>query len=434
MIKNPHRRRTIPTNEGGLVLYDQARNDMFHKHQPITTTTATTITQHDVEEMKRVHSLFVQQEQQAIAIRHPSITTLMLLQCQVSLIQAISTIPSKRQPTTNFVKLTVSSGQQVLRWSMLCGLFVLDNVSRVLGVENEMVSLDDESTVFVDGQVDDDHSSASYRRIGCNIASSSNSSNSNHSEDNNEAFPSSLAASSQTPVPDLSLSQTSVSRPSSDYSISESPVVDTNVSQKQNPIAPELEEQSQAPAPTMVTQPKPHQSSSTPPSPPPCSSQPFSLPPRRSSPTPAHINNNNTPVATNNVISSRLPVARTRKISLPVDSAAVSHSHVRSLSNNMTMPSQHASLPTQLHHHHQQQPSLRRSTGRRDLASTLSGNHSGVSLNNITVRPQSTSSTDDITQVHYHHHHHYHQDQIPSPSSTRRSASSMAKKVLPWRT
>ncbi|KAI7852786.1 hypothetical protein BDC45DRAFT_512541 [Circinella umbellata] len=388
--------------------------------------------------MKRVHSLFVQQEERAVAIRHPSITTLMLLQCQVSLIQAISTIPSKRQPTTNFVKLTVSSGQQVLRWSMLCGLFVLDNVSRVLGVENEMVSLDDESTVFVDGQVDDDQSSASYRRIGYNIGSSSNS---NHSENNNEAFPSSsLAASSQTPAPDLSLSQTSVSRPSSDYSISEPPVVDTSVSQEQNPTAlepeaepkPEEQSQSHAPAPIMVTQPKPHQSSSTPPSPPPCSSQPSSLPPRRSSPTPAHINNNNTPVATNNVVPSRLPVARTRKISLPLDSAAVSHSHVRSLSNNMTMPSQHASVPSQLHHH-QQQPSLRRSTGRRDLASTLSGNHSGVSLHNITVRPKSTSSTEDITQVHYHHHHHYHQDQAPSPSSTTRSASSMAKKVLPWR-
>ncbi|KAI8145643.1 hypothetical protein BJV82DRAFT_601729 [Fennellomyces sp. T-0311] len=304
MNKCPQR-QAMSAGNNGLLLYDRARNDMFQK---------------DDSQVKRVRSLFErdeeQEEERSVAVRQPSITAIMLLQCQVSLIQAITALPAKRKPTTDFVKLTVSSGQQALRWSMLCGLFVLDNVSRMLGVENEMISLDDESTIFVDGQVNGDPSS----------------------------YPS--HSPSPPPVPALS-SPATTSRPSS---VCSSP---------QQPVLPE-----------------PRQSSSTPPS------------PSRRSPTP--------------VILSRLPV-RTRKISLPLDTPP--RSHVRSLSNNMTMPS----------HHIHQQPSLRRSSGRRDLTA-MRGSSSAM-------RPGSSASEGELApQVHYHHHQHYHKQDSP-----------VTKKAVPWK-
>lgn len=67
----------------------------------------------------------------------PSITAILLLHMEVSLIQLISSLPAKRQHGMRFAR-SITHLQQAVRWMLLVGLLILDNVSNMLGIDKEM--------------------------------------------------------------------------------------------------------------------------------------------------------------------------------------------------------------------------------------------------------------------------------------------------------
>ncbi|KAI7885734.1 hypothetical protein K492DRAFT_190692 [Lichtheimia hyalospora FSU 10163] len=67
----------------------------------------------------------------------PSITAILLLHMEVSLIQLISSLSMKRQHGMIFAHL-INHLQQAVRWILLVGLLILDNVSNMLGIDKEM--------------------------------------------------------------------------------------------------------------------------------------------------------------------------------------------------------------------------------------------------------------------------------------------------------
>ncbi|CAO3618812.1 unnamed protein product [Cunninghamella echinulata] len=72
-------------------------------------------------------------------IHPPSVTTIVLLQVQASMIQVISKLHGdNKKPIQSMVKLP-------LRWGLLVGLLVVDNVARVLHVDEEMANLQQQS-------------------------------------------------------------------------------------------------------------------------------------------------------------------------------------------------------------------------------------------------------------------------------------------------
>lgn len=72
-------------------------------------------------------------------IHPPSVTTTVLLQVQASMIQVISKLHGdNKKPIQSMVKLP-------LRWGLLVGLLVVDNVARVLHVDEEMANLQQQS-------------------------------------------------------------------------------------------------------------------------------------------------------------------------------------------------------------------------------------------------------------------------------------------------
>ncbi|KAI7874975.1 hypothetical protein K492DRAFT_211231 [Lichtheimia hyalospora FSU 10163] len=149
MIKRTQHQAFSPNNQGIVVLYDHAKQDAFAA----------------TEHANHAHMLLAPPGS-IPKKRIPSITTIMLLQMQVSMIQMIGSIPSSQstavthtQPTTPPTPLPEDSAteksidhssgyrsvaavkgcvQKAARWSLLFGLVVLDNVGRALGVEEEM--------------------------------------------------------------------------------------------------------------------------------------------------------------------------------------------------------------------------------------------------------------------------------------------------------
>lgn len=67
----------------------------------------------------------------------PSITAILLLHMEVSLIQLISSLPTKRHHGMIFARF-ITHAQQAVRWMLLVGLLILDNVSNMLGIDKEM--------------------------------------------------------------------------------------------------------------------------------------------------------------------------------------------------------------------------------------------------------------------------------------------------------
>ncbi|ORX47139.1 hypothetical protein DM01DRAFT_1385912 [Hesseltinella vesiculosa] len=84
----------------------------------------------------------------------PSVTTIVLLQVQASMIQVISRLHQSKEHIPQMVQVP-------LRWGLLLGLVVVDNVARAMHVDQEMVTvrgnMEDQSTVYTsDDQQEDD--------------------------------------------------------------------------------------------------------------------------------------------------------------------------------------------------------------------------------------------------------------------------------------
>ncbi|CDS11545.1 hypothetical protein LRAMOSA03808 [Lichtheimia ramosa] len=382
MIKRTSHQAFSPNNQGIVVLYDHAKQDAFAA----------------TEHANQVHML-LGSSGSTCKQRIPSITTIMLLQMQVSMIQMIGSISSSKstavvthttQPSTplpeesatkkstdhptRYHRVAAVKGclQKAARWSLLFGLVVLDNVGRALGVEEEMAHVCEQEQQQVHH----------YQPYLVESQQQQQQHVSFHDKNNNDAV---------TRVP--------------------SPPTNTT---------PTL---SAPPPPIMINPQQPRASSST----------------HTHSVSPAHA-------------------ARTRKISAPTGSSNSSHyphhhrhdcntspssvtqpmGHVRSLSNNMTMP---ASKMTTSRH------SLRRIEAQRDLVSVKSSSSSSTSSLHHRRRVEEDDSENVPSQIHYHHHHHFHQDPSKSgtairttttttngsPSSTKRNGNSSTSQKMPWR-
>ncbi|CAO3616790.1 unnamed protein product [Cunninghamella blakesleeana] len=100
------------------MLYEQVKKDIFSANS----------TNHHHSNNNTELSLSHHHE----SIQAPSVTTIVLLQVQASMVQVISKLRSEnKKPIRNMVKLP-------LRWGFLVGLLVVDNVARVLHVDQEM--------------------------------------------------------------------------------------------------------------------------------------------------------------------------------------------------------------------------------------------------------------------------------------------------------
>ncbi|KAG0174752.1 hypothetical protein DFQ28_002394 [Apophysomyces sp. BC1034] len=119
MLKRPH--RNIAFADHGIVLYDRAKSDLF---------------------VQRNNHAFLDGPpyNDTKPVYPPSITTIFLLQLQASIIQAISALPPRTAGAARRF-FVVSLAQQALRWALILGLFVLDNVAHVLNVDNEMADI-----------------------------------------------------------------------------------------------------------------------------------------------------------------------------------------------------------------------------------------------------------------------------------------------------
>lgn len=148
MIRRPKNTRPFAVADRGVVnLYQQAGNDVFH---------------HDTKALDQLRQTRLMFENAAAAepapVRHPSITATLLLQIQATLIQIITALPTafnkllpnKPQNPTIFdlpvivfadvLSMVCSPAQQLVRWMLLFAALVLDNVSRILRVDEEMAA------------------------------------------------------------------------------------------------------------------------------------------------------------------------------------------------------------------------------------------------------------------------------------------------------
>lgn len=369
MIKRTSHQAFSPNNLGIVVLYDHARRDAFAA----------------IEHANHVDMLLAPPGSTPKK-RIPSITTIVLLQMQVSMFKMIGSIPSSSQSTATahtlqpattpptplpddnatkkgidqpprYRRVAAVKGclQTAARWSLLFGLVVLDNVGRVLGVEEEMAH------VCEPEEQQQQQQQHEVRHNGPYLVESQQQQEQHVSFDNNND------------------------------AITRVPSPPTNTHRSMSPTSPSLP----APPPIMIN-PQPRASSST------------------------HTHG-----------ASTAHPHRTRKISAPTGSSnnstgyphhhrhdcttagAVTQpmGHVRSLSNNMTMP---ASKVSSGRH------SLRRIEAQRDLVSVQSSSSSSTSSLHHRRRVEEDDSENVPSQIHYHHHHHFHQD--PSASSSRSGA------------
>ncbi|CAO3597985.1 unnamed protein product [Absidia cylindrospora] len=112
------------------MLYDQAKKDIFCNSSPPTS-------------QQKQHSHHYKGDQDGNApINAPSVTTIVLLQVQASMIQVISKLKAQKKGITTVVHVPI-------RWGLLFGLLVVDNVARALQVDQEMACLQhsDEQTI-----------------------------------------------------------------------------------------------------------------------------------------------------------------------------------------------------------------------------------------------------------------------------------------------
>ncbi|KAI8092972.1 uncharacterized protein BX664DRAFT_328621 [Halteromyces radiatus] len=95
------------------MLYDQAKRDVF--------SSGTSSPNQDYHDNKM----------QDTPVNAPSVTTIVLLQVQASMIQVISKLKVHNKGIQNVVQVPI-------RWGLLFGLLVVDNVARALQVDQEM--------------------------------------------------------------------------------------------------------------------------------------------------------------------------------------------------------------------------------------------------------------------------------------------------------
>lgn len=111
-----------------MFLYDYARNDTF-------LTTRGGHNQHARHFLYNDDTMAMMKTESSS--NAPSITAILLLHMQVSLIQLISSLPTKRHHGMIFARF-ITHVQQAVRWMLLVGLLILDNVSNMLGIDKEM--------------------------------------------------------------------------------------------------------------------------------------------------------------------------------------------------------------------------------------------------------------------------------------------------------
>lgn len=112
------------------MLYDQAKRDIFSSPSPTVAHHNPLPHSHDSSSNPNNKA-----DQDANAPVHaPSVTTIVLLQVQASMIQVISKLKTQKKGITTVVQVPI-------RWGLLFGLLVVDNVARALQVDQEMACL-----------------------------------------------------------------------------------------------------------------------------------------------------------------------------------------------------------------------------------------------------------------------------------------------------
>jgi hypothetical protein len=112
------------------MLYDQAKRDIFSSPSPTVAQHKPLPHSHDSSNIPNNKA-----DQDANAPVHaPSVTTIVLLQVQASMIQVISKLKTQKKGITTAVQVPI-------RWGLLFGLLVVDNVARALQVDQEMACL-----------------------------------------------------------------------------------------------------------------------------------------------------------------------------------------------------------------------------------------------------------------------------------------------------
>ncbi|KAI8884836.1 hypothetical protein K501DRAFT_284652 [Backusella circina FSU 941] len=141
MLKQTHKAGSSRSSH--ILLYDRVRDDIFENQQ--------------------------QQQHHHRTVVIPSITTIALLQLQAYTIQLLTLIPQQRQQRQSSGILAsilrryspLNVIRQTLRWILLIGLLLLDNVARILNVESEMnrmvtdIGEDDNKSTACDTFIDD---------------------------------------------------------------------------------------------------------------------------------------------------------------------------------------------------------------------------------------------------------------------------------------
>lgn len=355
-------------------LYDVARNDVFsdgaraHVH--------------------RVRALIEaggeKDDNDAWCGRTPSLMAIALLHLQAVLIQLISELPHKNR--RGFILNILRPIVQVVRWTLLSCLLVLDQVARIFSVEREMAYFISRQTQHHRGHHDSHH----------------------HQHHHGHSLPN--AATPPSPPHDTG---------SSTHEIEDKTVHESDTF----PLIEEVEE-------TDEDDRRSDEKGTV---------RPASV---GESVTRASVCSTSGP----SFRRSRLPIRdRDRKTSLPTKTATSVLGHVRSLSNNMTMPSFHAEVlpllntsphrPTNPHHANSSQSnsghSLRRITGTRDLVhSSLSRRGSDSSNESLPQKYTTTTNTatfrsataDPAVHYHEHHHHHIHKRTGSDPATSPRLA------------
>ncbi|KAJ8664010.1 hypothetical protein O0I10_000287 [Lichtheimia ornata] len=375
MIKRTSHQAFSPNNQGIVVLYDHARRDAFAA----------------TEHVNHVHMLLAPPGSTPKK-RIPSITTIVLLQMQVSMFKMIGSIPSSQstatahnapQPATTpptplpddgatkksighpprYRRVAAVKGclQTAARWSLLFGLVVLDNVGRVLGVEEEMANVCEPE----EQQQQQQHEVRHYQPYLVESQQQQQQQQEQHVSFNNN-----------------------------NDAITRVPTPPTSTHRSMSPTSPSSP---QSPPPPIMINPQPRASSST--------------HTQRVSTTHSHRQRKiSAPTGSSSNNSTSYPHHHRHDCTT---SASVTQpmGHARSLSNNMTMP---ASKVSSSRH------SLRRVEAQRDLVSVQSSSSSSTSSLHHRRRVEEDDSENVPSQIHYHHHHHFHQD--PSTSSPKPGA------------
>ncbi|KAI8328912.1 hypothetical protein BC941DRAFT_457557 [Chlamydoabsidia padenii] len=112
------------------MLYDQAKKDIFYG--PSSPSTHHKLQSHSQHSYGN-HSNKADQDANG-PVHTPSVTTIVLLQVQVSMIQVIARLKKQKKGITTVVRAPI-------RWGLFLGLMVVDNVARALQVDQEMAYL-----------------------------------------------------------------------------------------------------------------------------------------------------------------------------------------------------------------------------------------------------------------------------------------------------